>query len=124
MKTNRLVLNAKKTNFMLLHRNNQSYDITIKLNGTEIARKNEIKYLGVTLDQKLTWKSQIDYLSKKMSKCMWAICKLRPYTNLQTLRLIYFSLAYPHLQYCVSSWGSSPKTTLRPLIAKQKFLLE
>ena len=43
-------------------------------------------------------------------------------TNTPTLELIYHTLAYPHLQYCISSWGGASKTTLNSLLIKQKII--
>ena len=49
--------------------------------------------------------------------------KLRPYTSLHTLKLVYYSLAHPHLQYCISTWGGACKTTLQQLLTKQKIII-
>ena len=37
------------------------------------------------------------------------------YVNLSTLKCAYYSLVYPHLQYCASVWGQAPKSTLKPI---------
>ena len=34
--------------------------------------------------------------------------------------MAYYSLVHPHLQYCLSSWGSASPTALNPLIKLQK----
>ena len=91
------------------------------MNNTTIERKQEVKYLGVLIDQKLTWKPHINYVKNKISKCMWALTKIRPYVNVPTMKLIYYSLAYSHLQYC-TCWGGASRSALNPLISKQKSL--
>jgi hypothetical protein len=108
MDVNKLKLNLGKTNYMLIHRRKTPItNFSITLNGFQIERKEEVKYLGVIIDHRLSWKSHISYVRKKLSKCLWAVCKIRPFANLETLKLIYYSLAYPHLQYCISCWGAS-----------------
>ena len=54
---------------------------------------------------------------------MWALTKIRKYVNIDTLKLIYYSLAYSHIQYCISSWGGASKSALQPLVVKQKLLV-
>ena len=109
---------------MLLHRRKKAVDdIDLKLNGVQITREREVKYLGVILDEKLTWKSHTVYINNKLSKCLWALCKLRHYTNIETLKLIYYSLAHPHLQYCLSSWGGTSNSNLNPLLIRQKRMI-
>ena len=34
--------------------------------------------------------------------------------------MVYYSLEYSHLQYCINSWGSASETTLHPLKIIQK----
>ena len=121
---NKLSLNIDKTNFILIHRRNQEINLQLKLNGSLLARKNKIKYLGVTIDQKLNWKPHISNCVTKLNKCLWAVSKLRAYTNVSTLRLIYFSLAYPYIQYGIPRWGGACQTTLQPLLVKQKLIVK
>ena len=123
MLANKLKLNVRKTNYMLVHRRQVSTNMSISMDGCQLERKDEVKYLGVLIDHKLCWKSHINYVKSKLSKCLWAICRIRSFANLDTLKLIYYSLAYPHLQYCVSSWGGASQSLLQPLISKQKQLV-
>ena len=37
--------------------------------------------------------------------------------------MIYYSTAYPFLQYCISTWGGTSKTLLEPLYRKQKIIV-
>ena len=121
---NKLALNIDKTHFILIHRKNKNTDIQINLNGTRLSQKSQIKYLGVIIDEKLNWKPQVNSCVTKLNKCLWAISKLRRFTNTSTLRLIYFSFAYPYLQYGISSWGGACQSTLQPLLVKQKFIVK
>lgn len=98
--------------------------MNLKLNGVSLAQKNEVKYLGVTIDHKLSWKPHIQICIAKLSKCLWAITRLRRYTNTPTLKLVYFALAYPYIQYGISLYGGACKSILNPLIIKQKLLVK
>ena len=87
-------------------------------------QKEQTKYLGVTIDAKLNWKPHVHNCTSKLNKCLWPITKLRPYTSIPTLKLLYYSLAYPFIQYCISSWGGACQTTLQPLLIKQKIIIK
>ena len=82
-----------------------------------------MKYLGVVIDEKMSWKNHVNYLCSKLSKGCWAISVLRNYVGLHSLRILYCSLIYPHLQYCISSWGRATKSVLKPLSIIQKLVL-
>ena len=82
--------------------------------------KSETKFLGVVIDNKLTWKSHISLLCKKISKSI-AILKLLKYTYPKIiLRTLYMSLIYSHLNYCNLIWGAAENSTLDPLFKLQK----
>jgi len=36
------------------------------------------------------------------------------------VKKVYFALLYPHIQYCITSWGCAAKSVLDPLIKLQK----
>ncbi len=121
---NKLALNIDKTSFILIHRKKKELDINLTLNGSTLLRKSQIKYLGVLVDEKLTWKPHVNSCVSKLNKCLWAIFKLRFYVNISTLCSVYYSFAYPYLQYGISSWGGACKTILQPLSTKQKIIVK
>ena len=74
-------------------------DFKPSINHNLIKQTNNLQYLGVYLDNKLSWKSHIDILITKLSKICGIIYKLRHYVPLFTLKSIYFSLFHSQLQY-------------------------
>ena len=90
----------------------------------KIEQVSQIQYLGITFDDKLTWKPHIQQICSKLSSGSWAILKLRQYVDLLTLKTVYFSLIYSHLQYCISSWGLAHANALNPLEKLRKVLSE
>ena len=58
---NRLSLNVDKTQFVI---NNER--IVLKLNGKSIHESTKIKYLGILIDPKLSWKVHVTELCKKI----------------------------------------------------------
>ena len=108
LKCNFLSLNTSKTKFLLFeHGRTSPKNFFVNMNGKRIEKSSEIKYLGIYLDDKLTFKYHIDILCTKISKTVGIISKLRHYTDLKTLKLVYYGLIYPHLLYGIIIWGNS-----------------
>ena len=64
LRANKLSLNVKKTKYMIIGNKNKLngiQDVNINVNNEPIERVNKFKYLGLIIDQHLTWDSHIDY---------------------------------------------------------------
>ena len=108
MRLNKLSLNYNKSKYMLItkkKKNNSEDLINFKftIGKHKIEQVSQIKYLGITFDDKLTWKPHNQQICSKLSSGSWAILKLRQYVDLLTIKTVYFSLIYSHLLYCISS---------------------
>ena len=106
--SNRLSLNVSKTEFIIF-RPPKKYlinRVTLKLNGVKLFESPKIKYLGIILDSRLTWKHHTHELCKKLSRSVGIIYKVRHYCSAQVLRSLYFSLFNSHLAYGLSIWGN------------------
>ena len=55
IKNNGLILNLKKTNYMIFSTRRLSTESDIKINNVSIERKREARFLGVIVDEKLNW---------------------------------------------------------------------
>jgi hypothetical protein len=69
----RLSVNADKTSIVLFTNNNRKLVGFKKpvLFGTELQLKNQAKYLGVILEEKLIWNSHIDHRMQKATIAFW-----------------------------------------------------
>ena len=69
--SNKLSLNVKKPKCSFFHRPSKKDDIPLVLpklniNNREIARTESIKFIGVLLDENLSWKTYIKYIENKI----------------------------------------------------------
>ena len=65
---NLITLNLLKTHFIqFTNKNIGNSDIQIKIENKYIATVNEIKFLGLIIDNKLSWKGHIDHIIPKLS---------------------------------------------------------
>ena len=100
--------------------NESDCNVKLKICNVDIERVSETKFLGVVIDQKLTWKQHIEYIKGKISKSLAILYKSRNLLNSKALHLIYYSLIVPYISYCVELWGSTFKTTINPIVKQQK----
>jgi hypothetical protein len=73
-----------------------------------IPNTTSIKFLGLLLDKKLTWKAHSRELSIKLNKVRYAIRAIKSLVSLKVLISIYFSYFHSLLTYDVIFWGNSP----------------
>ena len=123
--SNKLTLNTSKTTFMIFKTKGKKLDmhLGVKINQREIEQVKWTKFLGVRIDDKMTWKNHINYISNKTSKLSGIIAKLRHYVNKITLKNVYFTMIYPYFTYCNIVWGSNYASTLKCLHKVQKKII-
>ena len=95
--SNKLTINASKTEFMANGRNQPQNPFTVYLNNTPLNRSRSVKYLGVFIDDQLNWKAHIESLEKKISTACALIWKLRYYVYQSCLLKYYYAHVYSHL---------------------------
>ena len=102
LKVNKLSLNLTETNFMIFHPRQKKVNVNVPLTleNTVIKQVTETKFLGILIDQHLSWNPHIDFASKKILKSVGIIAKAHFYLSSQTLMTLYYSLVYPFLAYC------------------------
>ena len=108
MVINRLSLNMSKNNFRVLHPYQKDVTGIIPnffINGLEIERGNSVDFLGITLDENITWKSYIVAIANKLSEYAGIFNKLKNYLPAYILRMLYCNLVNSHLSYGISFWG-------------------
>ena len=123
-KANKLSLNAKKTNLMFLGTRFQTKNIDdrfdIYLDGCKLSRVEEPKFLGITIDENLSWKKQIDNVCKLCARNSGVLNKVKRFLPEQALYKLYCSLILPYLNYGLLLWGNANKTYLNKVYKLQK----
>ena len=117
---NKLVINLQKTHLMLFTNRKRPQEITLNVNGSLIHEVNETKFLGIIVDNKLTWQPHVKYISGKISKSLSIIRYLRYSFPEKILKTLYLTLVLPYLMYCNIIWGAAYDTVLNPLYILQK----
>ena len=93
----------------------QAGEIPIFINGDIIERVSEFKYLGVFLDETLSFEKHTKYIHSKASSKLGAIHKICECVDQPTALRLYKSLVLPHFNYCNTGYMSASKETLQKL---------
>ena len=94
--------------------------VDLFIDGTNINQVHETSFLGVVLDENITWKSHISYISSKISKSIGIILRSSFYVFKSSLKTLYYGLVYPYLQYCNIVWASTYQSNLNRIVILQK----
>ena len=105
---NKLSFNVKKTKFMIFHhyqRNLNNITPRLKIYSETIEKVSEFNFLGLTIDEHLSWKPHVLKISNKIARTLGIVCRLKNFLPTHVLRILYNSLILPHLQYSILAWG-------------------
>lgn len=81
---------------------------------------NTIKYLGLTIDSNLSWKSHVNKLKKELCKGVRTFYMLRDVCPPPVLLNTYHALINSRVSYGLVCWGGTYVSTLYPVITLQK----
>ena len=113
---NKLTINVKKTVYMLIKQKNKvDGDLALVINGANIQRVKNYKYLGLEITSDLTWDSHINSIIKKIVPMVGAIRRCSGYLNNNSRALLYNSFVETHLRYLIPCWGNAAKHLLNKL---------
>ena len=106
---NGIKLNSKKTIAVQFGPKNRKidYSLLIKIENKSIEEAANTKFLGVFLDQKLTWNPHIEALLPKLSSHCFLMRNIRSTVSQEILRLTYFGLVQSSITYGLIHWGQA-----------------
>ena len=122
LRANKMSLNVEKTHYMIFKPRGKLVvrDQDIVIDGNIIEEVDRTKFLGVHIDNALTWKYHIDHICSKVSKNTGIILKARKILQSETLLTLYYSFILPYFNYCIHIWGSTFESHLSKVQIKQK----
>ena len=93
---------------------------SLKLNNSKLKRVTKLKFLGVMIDDKLSWEAQINYLKEKLLSSIVIIKRIKKFIPETEYMNLYNSLFKSHISYCISSWGGISRHKLESTFSIQK----
>ena len=130
MYSNQLHINLTKSVFIHFrpHRNSTErqtcardrVEKSLKLANHRLKRVTEVKFLGVIIDENISWEPQINHLKKKLISSIIVIKQIKQFIPKNEYLKIYNSLFKSHISYCMSCWGGISQNRLKSLFSIQK----
>lgn len=132
-----LTLNVTKSNYMCFSidkRTQPPNNFTLRIhtcdsqtsncNCPSLNKVSSTKYLGIMVDERLSWHSHIDLIISRVRKFIWIYKSLRHVVTKELINKIYIALTQSILSYCIPVWGGSTKTKILELERAQRLLLK
>jgi hypothetical protein len=130
--SNELVLNYDKTTIMLLNKIPQNITFHVHTHAcnnhldchcTKIQTVTNYKYLGIILDNSLSYQLHIDSLVIKLRRAIAALYKLADWNRPDISLRFYHACFQSHIDYCLSVWGNLTAARCNKLLVLQKHAL-
>ncbi|XP_047141040.1 uncharacterized protein LOC124816070 [Hydra vulgaris] len=118
----KLTINTDKTQLIIFKPSwkQTPADYQILLDEITIKPENNVKLLGVTLDQHLTFKQQIESVIKKCHSSLGMLVRASESLPKKLLKLVYNGMVLSHMEFISSLYISIPNTHIKKLDVVQK----
>ena len=108
LRANQLPLNFNKTNYVhFTTKRNMSFNLKIGFKNNFITNSSYTKFLGVTMNNTLSWNNHIDLLMEKLSKACYIIRNVKTYMSALSLKVIYYAFFHSVMSYGIIFWENS-----------------
>jgi len=85
---------------------------------------NDYEYLGIVLDEGLTWKNHINKIKKRLFSCTAALYKIKNVMNGEGKIAVYKSLVESIIRYGIITYGTAADCHMNKIYSIQKKTLE
>ena len=129
MVLNKLHINMTKCCYIHFKPKSSSQDpdlsLELKIHDFPIKRVNSTKFLGVLIDEQLSWEPHVTALRRKLSHASATLNRIRDSVPEDLHRDLYYTLFESHLTYCIESvWGAAHKNVINKVWTAQKHCIK
>ena len=124
---NKLTLNSDKSSFTIFKSKRKlirNLPDSIDFNGQHIKRTSHNKFLGVILDENLSWNNHINELCSKLKRLFHIFYNIRNFLSKDNIRTIYYALVYSRIKYGISVYGQACDSKIKRIQTLQNQLLK
>ena len=115
LRANKISLNTSKTKIIIFRPRKKQITkhLNFRISGKKINTCNNVKYLGITLEENLDWNPHLSLLKSKLNRAIGLLCKIRHYVPKFLLKTLYYTIFHSHLRYVCQIWGQSFNTLMK-----------
>ena len=111
-KTNIIIIPPEQTNAIIPH-------LHLTSNGSALNIVDSAQYLGVVIDNELSFKQHIKMTEGKVSRSVGVLSKLKHFFPQNIMLQLYYALVHPFLSYGIIVWGATYPTYIKRLKSLQ-----
>ena len=126
-RSNKLSLNIEKSSFVIFRSPKKRVPNTpehIEFLNFRIKRVSSMKFLGIILDEHLTWELQINEVCNKLKSMFHAFYNIRNFLSKENIKTIYYTLIYSRIKYGIAVYGQASITKMKRIQILQNRLLK
>jgi hypothetical protein len=119
MLQNKFTINYKKSTYIIFHTKRPNFNLlnyAIEIGGNKINYSKSVKYLGLILDDTLTWQSHIKSVKLKLSRTLAIMKLIKKFINYNALTNFYYAYFNSYIIYALITYGHLPLTKLQPIV--------
>ena len=94
--------------------------MSLIINGKKLKKVDTVKFMGVLIDENLSWEPQIEHIKQKLNASIIVIKRIRKFIPESEYMKLYDALFKSHLSYCISCWGGISNYKLATIFSLQK----
>ena len=117
---NKLTLNTEKSSFTIFRSNRKritNLPEYIEFQNYKIKRTPHVSYyLGVIIDEHLTWDTHIKELSNKLKRLFHVFYNIREHLSIDNIKTIYYTLIYSRIKYGITLYGQAAKNKINRIL--------
>ena len=120
LNANKITINKTKTKYMMFSYRRNIMITDIKIGNNIIDEADFVKFLGIYIDNHLSFRNHINEISIKISKSVGLLHKLNKFLPPKILKIVYTSFIHPYLSYGIEAWHGTFKNWTQKIFILQK----
>ena len=102
-------INYNKTHYLQFNtKKSREYVLKLNYQGNYVKSSPHTKFLGLIIDDSLSWKAHIDQMMSKLNTACFVIRSLQAIMSTETLRMVYFAYIHSIMSYRIIFGGNKP----------------
>ena len=122
-KANKLKLNTDKTKIVCFRKKGKvvsTNELEIVFDGKKLVCEKNTTFLGIILDEHLTWEDHCNAVANKMARNAGVLNRVKNSLPSPSLQTLYNSLIFSHYSYGLEAWGVTKQKNLKRILGIQK----
>ena len=94
--------------------------MTVTMDGIQVGREKSATFLGMTLDENLSWEYRCNNVANKMARNAGILNRVKKTLPISSMCTLYNSLIFPHFTYGLEAWGTCQQKYMKRITKIQK----